>query len=69
MCLQRWNLFDSMVCSTYPCTKLQTWSEPGMRRVRLLFGEMGIGHSEAKQKFPYMTTKTREYAILPHKSL
>ena len=59
MCLPRWNLFDSMVYSSYPCTKLQTWSEPGMRRLKLLFGELGIRHSEAKQKFTFMSQKTR----------
>ncbi|KAL0369414.1 UNVERIFIED_CONTAM: Cell division control protein 45 [Sesamum angustifolium] len=29
MLLQEWNLFDSMLCSSYIATKLKTWSDNG----------------------------------------
>eukprot|EP00271_Cylindrocystis_brebissonii_P000741 TRINITY_DN10965_c0_g2_i1.p1 TRINITY_DN10965_c0_g2~~TRINITY_DN10965_c0_g2_i1.p1 ORF type:complete len:592 (-),score=109.32 TRINITY_DN10965_c0_g2_i1:864-2639(-) len=54
MCLPRWNLYASMEFSTYPCTKLQTWSDAGQKSLRRLFAEMGIKRHDACQKFQYM---------------
>ncbi|CAI5505460.1 unnamed protein product, partial [Closterium sp. Naga37s-1] len=59
MCLPRWNLFDSLLYSSYPATKLKTWTEPGLRRLRLLLGQLGIPHAQAKQRYPFMPAATR----------
>ncbi|KAA8550607.1 hypothetical protein F0562_002291 [Nyssa sinensis] len=55
MLLQEWNLFDSMLCSSYIATKLKTWSDNGMKKLMLLLARMGFALEECKQKFQYMS--------------
>ncbi|PIA53307.1 hypothetical protein AQUCO_00900110v1 [Aquilegia coerulea] len=54
MLLREWNLFDSMLCSSYIATKLKTWSDNGMKKLQLLLARMGFPLVDCQQKFQYM---------------
>ncbi|CAM8917311.1 unnamed protein product [Rhodiola kirilowii] len=54
MLLQEWNLFDSMLCSSYIATKLKTWTENGIKKLKLLLARMGFSLVDCQQKFQYM---------------
>lgn len=51
--LREWNLFDSMVSSSYVATKLRTWSENGLKKLKILLANMGYGLPECRKKFQY----------------
>ena len=55
MLLREWTLFDSMLCSSYVATKLKTWSDNGLKKLKLLLAKMGIALVECQQKFQYMS--------------
>ncbi|KAL3633313.1 hypothetical protein CASFOL_022840 [Castilleja foliolosa] len=59
MLLQEWNLFDSMLCSSYIATKLKTWSDNGLKKMQLLLARMGFARDECKQKFQYMSVEIK----------
>ncbi|PSS14095.1 Cell division control protein [Actinidia chinensis var. chinensis] len=59
MLLQEWNLFDSMLCSSYIATKLKTWNDNGMRKLMLLLARMGFPLQDCKQKFQYMNVEIK----------
>ncbi|CAI9297431.1 unnamed protein product [Lactuca saligna] len=59
MLLQEWNLFDSMLCSSYMATKLKTWSDNGTKKLMLLLAQMGFALDESKQKFRYMSVEIK----------
>ncbi|KAL1834904.1 hypothetical protein ACET3Z_004555 [Daucus carota] len=59
MLLQEWNLFDSMLCSSYMATKLKTWNDNGMKKLMLLLAQMGFSLVECKQKFQYMSIEIK----------
>ncbi|KAL2470679.1 cell division cycle 45 [Abeliophyllum distichum] len=59
MLLQEWNLFDSMLCSSYIATKLKTWSDSGLKKMLLLLARMGFAREECKQKFQYMSVEIK----------
>ncbi|XP_059296454.1 uncharacterized protein LOC132049599 [Lycium ferocissimum] len=59
MLLQEWNLFDSMLCSSYIATKLKTWSDNGIKKMQLLLARMGFAREECKQKFQYMSIEIK----------
>ncbi|KAL2239221.1 cell division control protein 45 homolog [Sesamum indicum] len=59
MLLQEWNLFDSMLCSSYIATKLKTWSDNGLKKMQLLLARMGFAREECKQKFQYMSVEIK----------
>ncbi|XP_027114559.1 uncharacterized protein [Coffea arabica] len=59
MLLQEWNLFDSMLCSSYIATKLKTWSDNGIKKMQLLLARMGFAREECKQKFQYMSVEIK----------
>ncbi|CAA0834215.1 cell division cycle 45 [Striga hermonthica] len=59
MLLQEWNLFDSMLCSSYIATKLKTWSDNGLKKMQLLLARMGFAQEECKQKFQYMSVEIK----------
>ncbi|KAK7395439.1 hypothetical protein VNO78_15997 [Psophocarpus tetragonolobus] len=59
MLLQEWSLFDSMMCSSYIATKFKTWSDNGMKRLRLLFGTMGFALGDCQQKFQHMNVEVK----------
>ncbi|RLN34558.1 hypothetical protein C2845_PM03G10340 [Panicum miliaceum] len=42
MLLREWSLFDSMLCSSYVATKLKTWSDNGLKKLKLLLARMGF---------------------------
>lgn len=60
MLLREWSLYDSMLCSTYVATKLKTWSDRGLRNLKLHLANMGISLAECQQKFQYMTAETKK---------
>ncbi|GKA80681.1 cell division control protein 45 [Tanacetum coccineum] len=60
MLLQEWNLFDSMLCSSYMATKLKTWSDNGTKKLMLLLAQMGFALEECKQKFRYMSVEIKK---------
>ncbi|KAL9673625.1 hypothetical protein QQ045_029886 [Rhodiola kirilowii] len=59
MLLQEWNLFDSMLCSSYMATKLKTWTENGMKKLKLLLARMGFSLVDCQQKFQYMNVRVK----------
>ncbi|KAK7271861.1 hypothetical protein RJT34_28105 [Clitoria ternatea] len=59
MLLQEWNLYDSMVCSSYIATKLKTWSENGIKKLKLLLARMGFALADCQQKFQYMNVEVK----------
>uniref|UniRef100_A0A803PG41 Uncharacterized protein n=1 Tax=Cannabis sativa TaxID=3483 RepID=A0A803PG41_CANSA len=60
MLLQEWNLFDSMLCSSYMATKLKTWSDNGMKKLKLLLARMGFALVDCQQKFQYMNLEVKK---------
>ncbi|KAL8191878.1 hypothetical protein R6Q57_028609 [Mikania cordata] len=60
MLLQEWNLFDSMLCSSYIATKLKTWSDNGTKKLMLLLAQMGFALEECKQKFRFMSVEIKK---------
>ncbi|KAJ8899381.1 hypothetical protein K2173_018355 [Erythroxylum novogranatense] len=59
MLLREWNLFDSMLCSSYIATKLKTWSDNGMKKLKLLLARMGFALVDCQQKFQYMNLEVK----------
>ncbi|EPS62939.1 hypothetical protein M569_11849 [Genlisea aurea] len=59
MLLQEWNLYDSLMCSSYVATKLKTWSGNGLKRMNFLLGRMGFPKAECRQKFPFMSVEIK----------
>ncbi|XP_021899608.1 cell division control protein 45 homolog [Carica papaya] len=59
MLLREWNLFDSMVCSSYIAPKLKTWSDNGMKKLKLLLARMGFALVDCQQKFQYMNLEVK----------
>ncbi|XP_040999143.1 cell division control protein 45 homolog [Juglans microcarpa x Juglans regia] len=60
MLLQEWTLFDSMLCSLYIATKLKTWSDNGMKKLKLLLARMGFALVDCQQKFQYMDLEVKQ---------
>ncbi|PPS00993.1 hypothetical protein GOBAR_AA19671 [Gossypium barbadense] len=54
MPLREWNLFDSMLCSSYITPKLKTWSDNGMKKLKLLLARLGFALVDSQRKFQYM---------------
>lgn len=59
MLLHEWNLFDSMLCSSYTATKLKTWTENGIKKLKLLLARMGFALVDCQQKFQYMNIRVK----------
>ncbi|XP_030547834.2 cell division control protein 45 homolog [Rhodamnia argentea] len=59
MLLQEWNLFDSMLCSSYIAPKLKTWSDNGMKKLKLLLARMGFALVDCQQKYQYMNLEVK----------
>ncbi|XXG50793.1 hypothetical protein AAC387_Pa02g4720 [Persea americana] len=60
MLLREWNLFDSMLCSSYIATKLKTWSDNGLKKLKLLLARMGFPLIDCQQKFQYMSIEVKQ---------
>ncbi|KAE8685316.1 RPM1-interacting protein 4-like [Hibiscus syriacus] len=58
--LREWNLFDSMLCSSYIAPKLKTWSDNGMKKLKLLLARMGFALVDCQQKFQYMNHEVKQ---------
>ncbi|GLT24934.1 hypothetical protein SLA2020_000950 [Shorea laevis] len=59
MLLREWNLFDSMLCSSYIAPKLKTWSDNGIKKLKLLLAQMGFALVDCQQKFQYMNHEVK----------
>ncbi|OVA13756.1 CDC45 family [Macleaya cordata] len=59
MLLREWNLFDSMLCSSYIAPKLKTWSDNGLKKLKLLLARMGFALVDCQQKFQYMNLEVK----------
>lgn len=55
--LEFWNLYDSLLYSSYTIPKLKTWHETGKSKLKQLIAKMGIPLDEAKQKFSHLEPK------------
>ncbi|WOL12167.1 hypothetical protein Cni_G20932 [Canna indica] len=60
MLLREWNLFDSMMCSSYIATKLKTWSDNGLKKLKLLLARMGFPLVDCQKKFQYMSMEVKQ---------
>ncbi|KMZ58681.1 putative Cell division control protein 45 CDC45 [Zostera marina] len=60
MLLREWNLFESMLCSSYVATKLKTWSDNGLKKLKLLLARMGFALIDCQKKFQYMSTEVKQ---------
>ncbi|KAI0531273.1 hypothetical protein KFK09_000826 [Dendrobium nobile] len=60
MLLREWNLFDSMICSSYIATKLKTWSDNGLKKLKLLLARMGFPLVDCQKKFQYMSMEVKK---------
>ncbi|KAK5820133.1 hypothetical protein PVK06_025179 [Gossypium arboreum] len=58
--LREWNLFDSMLCSSYISPMLKTWSDNGMKKLKLLLARMGFALVDCQQKFQYMNHEVKQ---------
>ncbi|CAM0874416.1 unnamed protein product [Alopecurus aequalis] len=59
MLLREWTLFDSMVCSSYVATRLKTWSDNGLKKLKLLLARMGFPLADCQKKFQYMSMEVK----------
>ncbi|XP_008807350.2 cell division control protein 45 homolog [Phoenix dactylifera] len=60
MLLREWNLYDSMLCSSYIATKLKTWSDNGLKKLKLLLARMGFPLVDCQKKFQYMNMEAKQ---------
>lgn len=60
MLLREWNLYDSMLCSSYIATKLKTWSDNGLKKLKLLLARMGLPLVDCQKKFQYMSMEVKQ---------
>ncbi|KAF4348240.1 hypothetical protein F8388_015051 [Cannabis sativa] len=49
-----------MLCSSYMATKLKTWSDNGMKKLKLLLARMGFALVDYQQKFQYMNLEVKK---------
>ncbi|KAJ1264604.1 hypothetical protein BS78_08G012000 [Paspalum vaginatum] len=59
MLLREWSLFDSMLCSSYVATKLKTWSDNGLKKLKLLLARMGFPLADCQKSFQYMSMEVK----------
>jgi cell division control protein 45 len=59
MLLREWSLFDSMLCSSYVATKLKTWSDNGLKKLKLLLARMGFPLADCQKNFQYMSMEVK----------
>ncbi|WVZ88184.1 hypothetical protein U9M48_034731 [Paspalum notatum var. saurae] len=59
MLLREWSLFDSMLCSSYVATKLKTWSDNGLKKLKLLLARMGFPLADCQKSFRYMSMEVK----------
>lgn len=59
MLLREWSLYDSMLYSSYIATKLRTWSDNGLKKLKLLLARMGFPLMDCQKKFLYMSKEVK----------
>ncbi|KAF3327282.1 cell division control protein 45 [Carex littledalei] len=59
MLLREWSLYDSMLNSSYIATKLRTWSDNGLKKLKLLLARMGFPLMDCQKKFLYMSKEVK----------
>ena len=59
MLLREWSLFDSMLCSSYVATKLRTWTDNGLKKLKLLLARMGFPLADCQKSFQYMSMEVK----------
>ncbi|KAJ4823286.1 hypothetical protein Tsubulata_039000 [Turnera subulata] len=55
MLVGQWNLFESMLYSSYIATKLKTWTHKGEKKLMPVLARMGFATVDCQGKFQYMT--------------
>lgn len=51
---RHWNLYDSMLHSSYVASRLGVWKEKGRRRLQQLFAKMGFSLQQCQQEYAHM---------------
>ncbi|XP_051180223.1 cell division control protein 45 homolog [Lolium perenne] len=59
MLLREWTLFDSMLCSSYVATRLKTWTDNGLKKLKLLLARMGFPLADCQKSFQYMSMEVK----------
>ncbi|KAJ4844801.1 hypothetical protein Tsubulata_038680 [Turnera subulata] len=59
MLFREWNLFESMLYSSYIATKLKTWTDEGEKKLMRLLARMGFATAGCQGKFKYMTLELK----------
>jgi cell division control protein 45 len=59
MLLREWSLFDSMLCSSYVATRLKTWTDNGLKKLKLLLARMGFALADRQKNFQYMSMEVK----------
>ncbi|KAM0869336.1 hypothetical protein ACQ4PT_040744 [Festuca glaucescens] len=59
MLLREWTLFDSMLCSSYVATRLKTWTDNGLKKLKLLLARMGFPLADCQKRFQYMSMEVK----------
>ena len=52
--VRHWSLYDSMLHSPYLSSRLQMWSDAGVRRLHKLLAKMGISLAQSRQNYVHM---------------
>ncbi|KAL5674649.1 hypothetical protein ACJX0J_018955, partial [Zea mays] len=62
MLLWEWSLsgyHNSMLCSSYVATKLKTWSNNGLKKLKLLLARMGFPLVDCQKNFQYISMEVK----------
>ncbi|KAJ4848583.1 hypothetical protein Tsubulata_020248 [Turnera subulata] len=59
MLVREWNLFESMLYSSYISTKLKTWTNKGEKKLMPLLARMGFATAGCQGKFQYITLELK----------
>jgi cell division control protein 45 len=51
MLVWEWSLFDSMLCYSCVATKFKTWSDNGLKKLKLLLARMGFALADCQKNF------------------
>ncbi|BEI83339.1 hypothetical protein CcaverHIS002_0312070 [Cutaneotrichosporon cavernicola] len=57
---RHWNLYDSMLHSSYVAARMGIWRERGQKRIQGLLAKMGYSMQECKQAYAHMDLKLKK---------
>lgn len=57
--LRHWSLYSALKHAPYVAARLETWTEQGKSKLRLLLTELGISTNDAKQEFRVMSVEKK----------